>query len=154
MRLEQVQEEKEIARIFLRKIKGKSKEEELQLYNIPKLREKWDKMYKWIIVLIGYIKEMICWDVRALRTDRMKLVIHEAAGIGERNGAENLAIRIQGSGEDYAKRVLEFLEVAREEKRKKKKGENKWKVSAGVFYPAKEKEEAEKSKIKGKQVNL
>ena len=75
----------------------------------------------------------------------MKLVIHEAAGIGERNGAENLAIRIQGSVEDYAKRVLEFLEVAREEKRKKKKGEIKWKVSAGVFFPAKEKEEAEKS---------
>ena len=48
MRLEQVQEEKEIARIFLRKIrkyeKGKSKGEDLQLDNIPKLREKWGKM--------------------------------------------------------------------------------------------------------------
>ena len=97
-------------------------------------------MYEWIIVLMGYKEEMICWDVRALRTDRMKLVIHEAAGIGERNGAENLAIRIQGSGEDYAKRVLEFLEVAREEKRKKKK--------KGVFVPTKEKEGTEKSKAR------
>ena len=32
---------------------------ELRVYNIPKLREKWDKMYEWIIVLMGYIEEMI-----------------------------------------------------------------------------------------------
>ena len=70
---------------------------------------------------MGYIEEMICWDVRALRTDWMKLVIHEAAGMGEREGAENLAITIKGSGEDYAKRVLDFLEVAREEKRREEK---------------------------------
>ena len=84
--------------MFFQKIRsykeGKGKGRELRLDNIPKLREKWDKMYEWIIVLTGYIEEMICWDVRALRTDRMKLVIHEAAGIGERKGAENLAIRI------------------------------------------------------------
>ena len=43
----------------------------------------------------------------------MKLVIHEAAGIGARKGAQNLANTIQGSGEDYSKRVLEFLEVAK-----------------------------------------
>ena len=62
-RLEQVQEEKEMGRMFFRKIRsyeeGKSKGEDLQLYTIPKLREKWDKMYKWIIVLIGYIEEII-----------------------------------------------------------------------------------------------
>ena len=55
---------------------------------------------------------------------------------------------IKGSGEDYARRVLEFLEAAREEKRRKEKEENektKWNVSAGVFSPAKEKEETEKS---------
>ena len=40
---------------------------------------------------------------------------------------------------------MEFLEAAREEKRKKKKGEIEWNVSAGVFIPAKEKEGAEKS---------
>ena len=91
-RLEQAQEEKDIARIFLKKIRsyeeGKSKGEDLQLDNIPKLREKWDKMYEWIIVLMGYIDEMVCWDMRALRTRRMKNVIHEAAGIGEREGAK------------------------------------------------------------------
>ena len=69
MRLEHAQEEKNIARIFFQKIrsyeKGKSKREDLQLDNISKLREKWDKMYKWIIVLIGY-----------MRTSRMKNIIH------------------------------------------------------------------------------
>ena len=78
----------------------------------------------------------------------MKLVIHEAAGIGEREGAENLAITIKESGEDYANRGLDFLEVAREEKRRKEKEENertKWNVSAGLFSPAIEKEETEKS---------
>ena len=87
--------------------------------------------------------------MRALRTSRMKNVIHEAAGIGEREGAKNLAIVIKGSGEDYARRVQEFLEVAREEKRRKEKEENdktKWNVSTGVFTPAKEKEETDKSK--------
>ena len=77
----------------------------------------------------------------------MKNVIHEAAGIGEREGAENLAIVIKGSGEDYARRVLKFLEVAREEKRRKEKEENdktKWKVFERVFSPAGGKEETEK----------
>ena len=150
-RLEQAQEEKDIARIFLKKIRsyeeGKSKGENLQLDNIPKLREKWDKMYEWIIVLMGYIDEMVCWEIRAMRTSRMKNIIHEAAGIGEREGAENLAIVIKGSGEDYARKVLEFLEVARREKRRKEKEEKdktKWNVSARAFSPAREKEETEK----------
>ena len=80
-------------------------------------------MYEWIIVLLGYINGMVCWDMRALRTSRMNNFIHEAAGIGEREGGENLAIVIKGSGEDNARRVLEFLEVAREEKRRKEKEE-------------------------------
>ena len=95
---------------------------------------------------------MLCWDVRALRTDRMKIVIQEATRLGERKGTKNLAITIQGSGEDYAKRVLEFLEVSREEKKRKDKEENektKWNMSAGVFSPAKEKEETEK--IQGRE---
>ena len=61
---------------------------------------------------------------------------------------ENLEIVIKGSGEDYTKRVLEFLEVAREEKRRKEKEENdktKWNVSAREFSPAEGKEETEKS---------
>ena len=48
------------------------------------------------------MEEMVCWEVRAMRTDRMKIVIQEAAGLGERKGMENLTITNQGSGEDYA----------------------------------------------------
>ena len=95
-----------------------------------------------------YIEEMVCWNVRAMRTDRMKIVIQEAAGLGERKGTENLTITNQGSGEDYARKVLYFLEGAREEKRRKEKEENKkikWSVSPEVFSPVKEKEETEKS---------
>ena len=40
----------------------------------------------------GVHKEMVCWDVRAMRTERMKIVIQEAAGLGERKGTENLII--------------------------------------------------------------
>ena len=83
-----------------------------------------------------------------MRTDRMKIVIQEATGLGERKGTENLTITNQGSVEDYTKKVLDFLEGAREEKRRKEKIENEkttWNVLAGVFSPAKEKEETEKS---------
>ena len=151
-RLEQEQEEKKVVRIFLQKIRsyeeGKGQGVDLRVNNIPKLREKWDKMYEWIIVLMEYIEEMVCWDVRAMRTDRMKIVIQEAAGLGEREGTEDLKITNQGSGEDYARKVLNFLEEARKEKRRKEKEEDEktqWNVSAKVFSPAKEKEEREKS---------
>ena len=83
-----------------------------------------------------------------MRKKRIKFVIYAAAGIREREGAENLAITIKGSGEDYARKVLDFLEGAREKKRRKEKEENeriKWNMSAEVFSPAKEKEETEKS---------
>ena len=84
-----------------------------------------------------------------MRTDRMKIVIQEAAGLGERKGTVHLNITNRGSGGDYARKVLDFLEGAREEKRRKEKEENEktqWNVSAEVFSPAKEKEETEKSK--------
>ena len=49
MRMEQEQEEKEGARIFLKKIisyeEGEGKGVDLRVDNIPKLRKKWDKMY-------------------------------------------------------------------------------------------------------------
>ena len=83
-----------------------------------------------------------------MKTSRMKIVIQEATGLGERKGTENLTITNQGSGEDYARKVLDFLEGAREEKRRKEKKENEritWNMSAEVFSPAKEKEETEKS---------
>ena len=49
---------------------------------------------------MGYIEEMICWDMRAMQTDRRKIVIQEAAGLGEREGKEDLNITNQGSGEN------------------------------------------------------
>ena len=70
-------------------------------------------MYKWIIVMMGYIDEMVCWEINAMRTSRMKNIIHEAARIGESEGVENLAIVIKESGDDHTRKVLEFLEVAR-----------------------------------------
>ena len=83
-----------------------------------------------------------------MRTNRMKIVIQEAAGLGEREGMENLNITNRGSGKDYARKVLDFLEGARKEKRRKEKEENEktqWNMSAKVFSPVKEKEETEKS---------
>ena len=60
-----------------------------------------------------------------------------------------MKITNQGSGEDYARKVLNFLEEARKEKRRKEKEEDEktqWNVSAKVFSPAEEKEETEKMK--------
>ena len=48
-------------------------------------------------------------------------MIQEVAGLGERKGTENLTITNQGSGEDNARKALDFLEGAREEKRRKEK---------------------------------
>ena len=84
-------------------------------------------------VLMKYIEEMVCWDVKDLRTDRMKIVIQEATGLGERKGTESFNITNRGSDEDYARKFLHFLEGAREDKRRKEKEENKktkWNVSA------------------------
>ena len=30
---------------------------------------------------MGYIDEMVFWEIRAMRTSRMKNIIHEAAGL-------------------------------------------------------------------------
>ena len=81
-------------------------------------------------------------------TIRMKFVLYVAAGIGAREVTENLVNPKKESGEDYARRILEFLRTAKEENQRKKKEEDngtKWNVSAGVFYPAREKEETEKN---------
>ena len=87
-RLEQKREEK-IARIFFQKIaEGKCKGEDLQNDNIPKLGEKWNRMYEWILVLMGYKDEMVYGELKALRTDRIKYVLYVAAGIGESSKPE------------------------------------------------------------------
>ena len=53
-----------------------------------------------------------------MRTNRV------AVGIGEREGTEKIVDMKKESGEDYARKILEFLEAERErqgEKRRKKK---------------------------------
>ena len=57
-----------------------------------------------------YIDGMVCWESRTMRTNRMKFVLKVAAGIKERNG--NNGGTKKESGEDYAKKILEFLEAA------------------------------------------
>ena len=116
-------------------------------------------MYKWVLVLMRYINEMVGWELKALRTERMKFLLYIAAGIGERKGTENLENPEKESGEDYARRILEFLGTGREEKLRKKKEEDKgtkWNVSAGVFYIARDKEETEKNegRKEGEQMKL
>ena len=77
------------------------------------------------MVLTAFFDKMKHKQSKEMRNKRISFVIYAAAGTGEREGVENLAITIKGSGEDYARRVLEFLEVARKEKRRKEKEENK-----------------------------
>ena len=60
-----------------------------------------------------------------------------------------MTIPKQGSGEEYVKRVIEFLEGIRDEKRKKEKGgrmQMEWNVSARIFQPREKKEEQKKHK--------
>ena len=103
-------------------------------------------MYDWLTLLIIYIDKMVSWDwdVKEIRTKRMKIVIQEAAVLAKRKGTEQLTVPDQGSGEESARKVLEFLEEIREEKMRKDKEEQakiKCNVSAGVFRPREEKEE-------------
>ena len=104
-----------------------------------------------------YIEEMVFWDVRAMRTDRMKIVIQEAAGLGERKGKENITIKNQRSGEDYIRKVLDFLEGAREEKRREEKEVNKktkWNGSAEVcILPSKRERRNSEEQRKGRRKN-
>ena len=53
----------------------KEREEDLQLANIPRLGEKWDRMYEWVLVLMKYIDGMVCWEWRTMRTNRVKVVL-------------------------------------------------------------------------------
>ena len=49
-------------------------------------------------------------DIWTLRTSRMKTVIQEVTGIRYKEGAEKLIVNNKESGEEYAKRILVFLE--------------------------------------------
>ena len=62
-------------------------------------------MYEWIFELMRYIDGMAGWDIKALRTSRIKAVIQEAAGIRYQEGAEKLIMNKKGSGEDIVCKV-------------------------------------------------
>ena len=47
-------------------------------------------MYDWILVLTAFIDEMACGKPNDMRTKRMKFVLYVAAGLGIREGMENL----------------------------------------------------------------
>ena len=83
-RQEQEQEEEKIVRMFFLKIRsyeeGKCSGKDTQLDNLPELREKWDKMYEWILVI------MKCEQLKDMRTKRMKFVLYVATGLGIREG--------------------------------------------------------------------
>ena len=78
-----------------------------------------------------------------------------AAGLGMREGTENLVDPQKESGEDYARRILEFLETAREEKLRNKEEEDnrtKGNGSARIFHQAGGEEETKKTEG-GKKAN-
>ena len=101
-RQEQEQEEEKILRILFRKIRsyeeGKCKGKNTQLDNLPEIGEKWDRM--WILVLMVFIHEMVCGELKVMGTKRMKFVLYVAAGLGIREETENLADPQKESDED------------------------------------------------------
>ena len=60
-----------------------------------------------------------------------------AAGLGIEEGTENLVDPQKGSGEDYARRILEFLKKAREEKLRNKEEEDNETKGNGSTPPSK-----------------
>ena len=71
---------------------------------------------------------IVCWEFKALKTKRVKLVFKVSAGIEEREGTGHLVnkekINRKESGEDSARKILEFLETAQEAGQKMKKEED------------------------------
>ena len=80
----------------------------MKFEEIPILEENGDGLHDWLILLMIYIDKMVNWDwdVKEMRTSRMKVVIHIAAVLAERKETEKLTIPKQGSGEEYARRVF------------------------------------------------
>ena len=151
--LEQTREEKIITKVFFQKIRrykeGKGEGKEKEFGKIPRLEENADGLYDWLILLMIYIYKMVNWDwdVEKIRTSMMKVVIQIAAILAERKGTERLTIPKQGSGEEYAKRVIEFIEGIREEKKKKEKRRQtkmEWNIFARAFHPQEKKGEQKK----------
>ena len=80
MRQEQEQEQEEIVKRFFPKIRsyeeGKCRGKSTQLDNLPELREKWDRMYEWILVLMVFIEKMKYDQSKDMRTKRMKFMLY------------------------------------------------------------------------------
>ena len=114
--------------MFFQKIRsykeGKCRGKNTQLDNLPELREKWDRMYDWIIVLMVFIDKMKCEQSKDMRTKRMKFVLYVAAGVGIREGRDNLVYPQKESGEDFARRIIEVLKQVRGEKLRNKEEED------------------------------
>ena len=112
--IEQVREEEKIKRVFLQKIRsyeeGRGEGVKLEFEHIPRIGEERSPLYEGIIRLMLFIDNMVSWDSKALITETMKIVIKTAAGLTKKKETENLTRPDQRSGEEYAKRVLQFLE--------------------------------------------
>ena len=113
MTIEQVREEKK-TRVFFQKIRSyeEGRSEGVKIGEVTL-----STLYEGIIRLMMYIDNMTSWDRKAMRIERMKIVIQKAAGLAEKKGTENLTLPDQRSGEEYAKRVLGFLAAAGAKKR-------------------------------------
>ena len=138
--------------MFFQKIRryeeGEGQGREREFQKIPILKENVEGLYDWLIQLMVYIDKMVNYDrgEEIMRTSRIKVVIQIAANLIERKGTEELIIPKQGSGEDYARRVVKFLVEAREEKRKDEKEvrtKMEWNVAAKAFQPREKKGEQE-----------
>ena len=68
---------------------------------------------------------MVCWEFKTLRTNRVKLVLKVAAGIGEREGTGHLVDKKEinriESGEDYARKILNSWKQHGRQDRKKRR---------------------------------
>ena len=71
-RQEQEQEEEKIVRMFFQNIRsyeeGKCERKSTQLDNLPEIRDHWDRMYEWIIVLMVFTGEMKREQSKDMRT--------------------------------------------------------------------------------------
>ena len=83
-------------------------------------------MYEWILVLMVFIDKMKHEQLKDMRTKRMKFVLYVAAGVGIREGRDNLVDPQKESEEDFARRILEVLrQIRREKLRNKEEEDNK-----------------------------
>ena len=93
-RQEQEREEEKIVRIFFQKVRsykeGKCKGKSTQLVNLPEIRDHWDRIYKWIMVLTAFIDKMKLEQSKKMRTKRIKFIIYVSSGVGIREGRDDL----------------------------------------------------------------